>query len=51
MCKSEIHHRDPALLAPLLLFLNQYFNSFLNEYWLLLLGFVCKLNFSQEPSL
>jgi len=39
MCKSEIHHRDPALLAPLVLFLNQYFNSFLNEYWLLLLGF------------
>jgi len=38
MCKSEIHHRDPALVAPLLLFLNQYFNSFFPEYWLLLLG-------------
>jgi len=38
MCKSEIHHRDPALAAPLLLFLNQYFNSFFSEYWLLLLG-------------
>lgn len=40
MCKSEIHHRDPALLAPVLLFLNQYFDSFLSEYWLLALGFV-----------
>jgi len=39
MCKSEIHHRDPALLAPLLLFLNQYFNNFLSEYYLLLFGF------------
>jgi len=35
MCKSEIHHRDPALLAPLVLFLNQYFNTYINEFWLL----------------
>lgn len=35
MCKSEIHHRDPVLLAPLALFLNQYFNTFFPEDWLL----------------
>jgi hypothetical protein len=35
MCKSEIHHRDPVLLAPLALFLNQYFNTFFPEEWLL----------------
>jgi len=39
MCKSEIHKWDPALLAPILLFLNQYFNNFLSEYYLLLFGF------------
>jgi len=35
MCKSEIHHRDPALLAPLALFFNQYFNTYIPEAWLL----------------
>lgn len=35
MCKSEIHHRDSAFLAPLALFLNQYFNTFIPESWLL----------------
>ncbi len=40
MCKSEIHNMDPALLAPVALFLNQYFNTFLPETWLLLLAMV-----------
>ena len=35
MCKSEIHLRDSSLLAPLLLFLNQYFNTVIQEYYLL----------------
>jgi len=39
MCKSEIHHRDPALLAPLLLIVNQYLNTFLPEYYLLRISF------------
>ena len=40
MCKSEIHNMDPALLAPVALFLNQYFNTFLPETWLLMLAMV-----------
>jgi len=31
MCKGEISHRDASMLAPLTLFLNQYFNTFMNE--------------------
>jgi phosphatidylglycerophosphate synthase len=38
MCKSEIHHRDPALLAPLVLMANQYFNTLVPESWLLVLA-------------
>ena len=40
MCKGEITHRDASLLAPLLLFLNQYFNSYIPEIWLLNLSIV-----------
>ena len=40
MCKSEIYNKDPALLAPLGLFLNQYFNTFFPEDWLLLIAMV-----------
>ena len=40
MCKSEIYNKDPALLAPLALFLNQYFNTFFPEDWLLLIAMV-----------
>jgi hypothetical protein len=43
MCKSEIHNMDPSLLAPLILFLNQYFNTYFPESWLLILAAV---NFS-----
>lgn len=40
MCKGEITHRDAALLAPLVLFLNQYFNTFVSERLLLYLSLV-----------
>lgn len=40
MCKGEITHRDAALLAPLGLFLNQYFNTFITEWFLLYLALV-----------
>ena len=32
MTKSEMEYLDWSLLGPLLLFLNQYFNNFLQEY-------------------
>lgn len=35
MTRSELQLLDTSLLGPLLLFLNQYFNSFINEYFLL----------------
>ncbi len=40
MCKSEIYNKDPTLLAPLALFLNQYFNTFFPESWLLVIAMV-----------
>jgi hypothetical protein len=50
MCKGEINHRDPSLLAPLALFLNQYFNTFISEGPLLYLALVCTHNISREKS-
>ena len=35
MCKGEITHRDASMLAPLLLILNQYFNTVIPEIFLL----------------
>lgn len=35
MTKSEMEYLDWGLIGPLCLFLNQYFNCFLNEYWVL----------------
>merc|ERR1719342_749641 len=35
MCKGEITHRDASLFAPMLLILNQYFNSFIPEIYIL----------------
>lgn len=35
MTKSELEYLDWGLLGPLLLFLNQYFNYFLPEYFVL----------------
>ena len=40
MCKGEITHRDASLFAPMLLILNQYFNSFIPETLLLYFSLV-----------
>ena len=40
MCKGEISHRDATMLAPVALFLNQYFNTFISEGPLLYLALV-----------
>ena len=40
MCKGEISHRDAAMLAPLLLITNQYFNTLIPEWFLLYLSMV-----------
>lgn len=40
MTKSEMHYVDWGLLGPLLLFLNQYFNEFIPEYYVLWLALV-----------
>lgn len=43
MSKSEISKLDSVFIGPLLLFLNQYFNTFLNEYMLLWVALVYTL--------
>jgi len=40
MCKGEISHRDAAMLAPLLLIVNQYFNTIISEAFLLYVSMV-----------
>ena len=40
MTKSEIEYLDSVLIGPAMLFLNQYFNTFLNEYYVLWLALV-----------
>ena len=40
MCKGEITNRDASLLAPTLLILNQYFNTFIPETVLLYISLV-----------
>ena len=40
MCKGEITNRDASLLAPTLLILNQYFNTFIPETLLLYFSLV-----------
>lgn len=35
MTKSEMEYLDSVMLGPLMLFLNQYFKSFLPEYYVL----------------
>eukprot|EP00092_Neocalanus_flemingeri_P010195 GFUD01010986.1.p1 GENE.GFUD01010986.1~~GFUD01010986.1.p1 ORF type:complete len:412 (+),score=82.52 GFUD01010986.1:65-1300(+) len=40
MCKGEISHRDAAMVAPLLLIINQYFNTFLPETFLLYISMI-----------
>ncbi|KAM4676643.1 cholinephosphotransferase 1 [Discoglossus pictus] len=43
MTKSEIHLQDAAFIGPGLLFLNQYFNTFIDEYLVLWLAMVISL--------
>ncbi|KAL6464168.1 hypothetical protein MHYP_G00264850 [Metynnis hypsauchen] len=43
MTKSEMHLHDVAFLGPGLLFLNQYFNSFIDEYLVLWIALVLSL--------
>ena len=48
MTKSEMHLHDTAFIGPALLFLDQYFNSFIDEYivlWIALvsMGSLCLL--------
>jgi len=35
MTKSELDYLDTVLIGPLMLFLNQYFNFYFNEYYVL----------------
>lgn len=41
MTKSELHLPDTAFVGPGLLFLNQYFNSFIDEHIVLWIAMVC----------
>ncbi|PIO25216.1 hypothetical protein AB205_0033300, partial [Aquarana catesbeiana] len=43
MTKSELYIQDSAFIGPGLLFLNQYFNSFIDEYMVLWLALVISL--------
>lgn len=40
MSKSEMNYFDSGLTGPAILFLNQYFNEFFTEYWVLWLAFI-----------
>ncbi|RWS04082.1 cholinephosphotransferase 1-like isoform X2 [Dinothrombium tinctorium] len=40
MTKSEMEYLDSVLIGPAMLFLNQYFNTFLNEYFVLWVALV-----------
>lgn len=40
MTKSELYLPDPAFIGPGLLFLNQYFNSFIDEHIVLWIAMV-----------
>lgn len=41
MTKSEMEYMDWSLLGPAMLFLNQYFNTFINEFIVLWMCMVC----------
>lgn len=45
MTKNEMQYLDSSLIGPAMLFLNQYFNFFINEYYVLWLCFVSRGNF------
>ena len=40
MTRSEMDYLDTVLVGPALLFLNQYFNTFISEYYVLWLCLV-----------
>ncbi|XP_011142128.1 cholinephosphotransferase 1 isoform X7 [Harpegnathos saltator] len=40
MTKNEMQYLDSSLIGPAMLFLNQYFNFFINEYYVLWLCFI-----------
>ena len=40
MCKSELEYWDSVYFGPALLFMNQYFDFFVPEYYVLLAAFV-----------
>lgn len=40
MTKNEMEYLDSSLIGPAMLFLNQYFNFFIKEYYVLWLCFV-----------
>lgn len=44
MTKSELYLPDTAFIGPGLLFLNQYFNSFIDEYIVLWIAMVSESN-------
>jgi phosphatidylglycerophosphate synthase len=45
LSKSEMDIFDSGMLGPVILFLNQYFNEFINEYFLLWIAFIwCTLD-------
>lgn len=48
MTKSEMHLHDLAFLGPGLLFLDQYFNSFIDEYLVLWIALV-STHYSRKP--
>lgn len=35
MCRSELEYMDSCMVGPVMLFLNQYFNTYFDEYWVL----------------
>ncbi len=43
MTKSEMHLHDTAFIGPALLFLDQYFNSFIDEYIVLWIALIFSL--------
>lgn len=45
MTKSEMHLHDTAFIGPALLFLDQYFNSFIDEYIVLWIALVSTVLF------
>lgn len=45
MTKNEMQYLDSSLVGPAMLFLNQYFNFFIKEYYVLWMCFVSRALF------